>query len=153
MLTFPTLTKLLTIITSRQIEITREIGEQNIFLFGNLAEDVEDIRHKHLYGGFKLDPQLAAVFNAIRSGTFGEPSHFSALLASIAEHGDYYLVSDDFNSYIETQEMVDEAFKNREEWVSKSITSVARMGFFSTDRVINEYAEGIWNVEPLPVRD
>jgi starch phosphorylase len=75
------------------------------------------------------------------------------LLASIAEHGDYYLVSDDFNSYIKTQEIVDEAFKDREEWVSKCITSVARMGFFSTDRVINEYAESIWNIEPLPVRD
>ncbi|KAL3438015.1 glycosyl transferase [Aspergillus tetrazonus] len=135
------------------IEITREIGEQNIFLFGNLAEDVEEIRHKHMYSGFTLDPQLARVFDAIRSGTFGDASHFSALLASIAEHGDYYLVSDDFNSYIKTQEMVDEAFKDREEWVSKSITSVARMGFFSTDRVINEYAESIWNIEPLPVRD
>jgi starch phosphorylase len=74
-------------------------------------------------------------------------------LASVAEHGDYYLVSDDFNSYITTQELVDEAFKDRDEWVSKSITSVARMGFFSTDRVISEYAESIWNVEPLPITD
>lgn len=49
--------------------------------------------------------------------------------------------------------MVDEAFKDREEWVFKSITSVARMGFFSTDRVINEYADSIWNVEPLAVKD
>ncbi|KAL5342388.1 glycosyl transferase [Aspergillus crustosus] len=135
------------------IEITREIGEQNIFLFGNLAEDVEDIRHKHFYGGFKLDPHLARVFDAIRAGRFGDPSHFSALLASVAEHGDYYLVSDDFNSYITTQELVDEAFKHRDEWVSRSITSVARMGFFSTDRVISEYAESIWNVEPLVITD
>ncbi|KAL2833093.1 glycosyl transferase [Aspergillus pseudoustus] len=135
------------------IEITREIGEQNIFLFGNLAEDVEEIRHKHFYGGFKLDSDLARVFDAIRSGTFGDPSNFSALLASIAEHGDYYLVSDDFSSYIATQDIIDESFKDRHEWISKSITSVARMGFFSTDRVINEYADSIWNVEPLPVTD
>lgn len=109
----------------------------------------------NLYGdeGFKLDPALARVFESIRSGTFGDPLHFSALLASTSEHGDYYLVSDDFSSYITTQEMVDEAFKDREEWVFKSITSVARMGFFSTDRVINEYADSIWNVEPLAVKD
>jgi starch phosphorylase len=75
------------------------------------------------------------------------------LLASIAEHGDYYLVSDDFSSYIATQGIIDEAFKDRHEWISKSITSVARMGFFSTDRVINEYADSIWNVEPLAVTD
>ncbi|CAG8292418.1 unnamed protein product [Penicillium salamii] len=135
------------------IEITREIGEQNIFLFGNLAEDVEDLRHRHFYGDFKIDPQLERVFDAIKSNTFGDKGDFSALTASIEEHGDYYLVSDDFNSYITTHDMVDEAFQNQEEWLAKSITSVARMGFFSMDRVTNEYADSIWNVEPLPVRD
>ncbi|KAF7712152.1 Alpha-1,4 glucan phosphorylase [Penicillium ucsense] len=135
------------------IEITREIGEQNIFLFGNLAEDVEDLRHRHFYGGFTLDPQLKRVFDSIKSGTFGDASSFASLIASIEEHGDYYLVSDDFNSYVETHEMVDKEFQNREEWLAKSITSVARMGFFSMDRVTNEYADSIWNVEPLNVKD
>lgn len=133
------------------IEITREVGEQNIFLFGNLAEDVEDLRHRHFYGDFNLNPNLSKVFDAIRSGTFGDPDQFSALIGSIVEHGDYYLVSDDFDSYIQTQAMVDEAFRNQDEWLTKSITCVARMGFFSTDRVINEYADSIWNVEPLAV--
>ncbi|CAI7628525.1 unnamed protein product [Penicillium glandicola] len=135
------------------IEITREIGEQNIFLFGNLAEDVEDLRHRHFYGNFKLDPQLERVFDAIKDNLFGDKADFTALTSSIEEHGDYYLVSDDFNSYITTHEMVDEAFQNQEEWLAKSITSVARMGFFSMDRVTNEYADSIWNVEPLDVTD
>jgi len=135
------------------IEITREIGEQNIFLFGNLAEDVEDLRHRHFYGNFKLDPQLERVFNAIKGNTFGDAGDFSALTSSIEEHGDYYLVSDDFNSYVTTHEMVDEAFLNKEEWLAKSISSVARMGFFSMDRVTNEYADSIWNVEPLNVEE
>lgn len=140
-------------LTYFKIEITREIGENNIFLFGNLAEDVEELRHRHFFGDFQLDPQLEKVFAAIKGNMFGEAADFSALTASIEEHGDYYLVSDDFNSYITTQGMVDEAFKNKEEWLVKSITSVARMGFFSTDRVINEYADSIWNVEPLAVKD
>ncbi|KAJ9307683.1 CAZyme family GT35 [Paecilomyces variotii] len=136
------------------IEITREISEQNIFLFGNLAEDIEELRHKHLYANdLQLDPDLTKVFDAIRSGTFGDVNDFSALLSSIAEHGDYYLVSDDFHSYITAQGVVDEAFKDQDEWVTKSITSVARMGFFTSDRVINEYADSIWNVEPLDVTD
>jgi len=131
------------------IEITREIGEQNIFLFGNLAEDVEELRHRHYYGDFKLDMHLAKVFDAIKGGMFGPPDDFAALLSSIESHSDYYLVSDDFLSYIETQELVDEAFRNQDEWTDKCITSVARMGFFSSDRVITEYAESIWNVEQL----
>ncbi|EED21579.1 glycogen phosphorylase GlpV/Gph1, putative [Talaromyces stipitatus ATCC 10500] len=133
------------------IEITREITESNIFLFGNLAEDVETLRETHRYKGFTLDEDLAKVFESIRSGTFGDPKAFESLIASITDHGDYYLVSDDFKSYIQTQALVDEDFLKQDEWIAKSITSVARMGFFSTDRVINEYAESIWNVEPLVV--
>ncbi|EME86952.1 glycosyltransferase family 35 protein [Pseudocercospora fijiensis CIRAD86] len=132
------------------IEITREVGEDNIFLFGNLAEDVEDLRHSHFYGEFKIDPLLERVFKTIREGTFGDAGQFSALVNSIVDHGDYYLCSDDFKSYVDTQRLIDEAYKNQEEWLTKTITSVARMGFFSSDRCIDEYAEMIWNVEPLP---
>jgi starch phosphorylase len=131
------------------IEITREIGENNIFLFGNLAEDVEDLRHSHTYGNHHIDPDLAKVFEEIEKGTFGNPHDFASLISAVRDHGDYYLVSDDFHSYIETHALVDEAYKNQEEWITKSIQSVARMGFFSSDRCINEYAEGIWNIEPL----
>ncbi|KAK3338497.1 glycogen phosphorylase [Neurospora tetraspora] len=135
------------------IEITREIGEQNIFLFGNLAEDVEDIRHNHTYGSHTVDPDLVKVFEAIEKGTFGEPNDFMGMISAVRDHGDFYLVSDDFHSYIETQELVDKAYRDQEGWITKSIESVARMGFFSSDRCINEYAEGIWNIEPLPIKD
>ncbi|KAF4533869.1 Glycogen phosphorylase [Lasiodiplodia theobromae] len=131
------------------IEITREVGENNIFLFGNLAEDVEDLRHAHVYGQYKLDPELATVFDAIKSGMFGDAGSFSALINGIVDHGDYYLVSDDFSSYCKTHDLIDESYRNQEEWLTKAITSVARMGFFSSDRCIDEYAESIWNVEPL----
>lgn len=135
------------------IEITREIGENNIFLFGNLAEDVEDLRHAHTYGSHSIDSDLDRVFSEIEKGTFGTPDDFGALIAAVRQHGDYYLVSDDFRSYIQTHSLVDEAYRNQDEWVSKCITAVARMGFFTSDRCIDEYAESIWNVEPLAVRE
>ncbi|CAK7208500.1 Non-essential glycogen phosphorylase [Sporothrix bragantina] len=131
------------------IEITREIGEENIFLFGNLAEDVDDLRHKNTYGDHKIDPSLDKVFNVIQSGTFGNAQDFQGMVSAVREHGDFYLVSDDFHSYLETQELVDKSYADQELWITKCITSVARMGFFSSDRCINEYAEEIWNVEPL----
>lgn len=119
---------------------------------------MEDLRHKHLYSNTSkdIDPSLDAVLSSILSGKFNDPDAsnndiFSPLVSSIKEQGDYYLVSDDFNSYITTQELVDEAFADKEYWARRSITSVARMGFFSADRVIAEYAESIWNVEPLEV--
>ncbi|KAI0099934.1 glycosyltransferase family 35 protein [Nemania sp. FL0031] len=133
------------------IEITREVGQENIFLFGTLSEDVEDLRHAHTYGQHPINSDLTKVFDAIQGGMFGEPNDFNAMMSAVRDHGDYYLVSDDFQSYIDTHKMVDQEYQNQEEWISKCIRSVARMGFFSSDRCINEYAEGIWNIEPLAV--
>jgi starch phosphorylase len=92
------------------------------------------------------------VFAAIKSGMFGDQGAFSALINGIVDHGDYYLVSDDFDSYLETHDLIDAAYKDQDEWLTKCITSVARMGFFTSDRCINEYAESIWNIEPLDVK-
>ena len=92
---------------------------------------------------------LKNVFKAIREGVFGDAGQFSNLVDSIVDHGDYYLVSDDFKSYIDTQRLIDDAYKKQDEWLTKTITSVSRMGFFSSDRCIDEYAEMIWNIEPV----
>ena len=59
------------------------------------------------------------------------------------------MVSDDFASYCKTQELIDKEYQNQQEWTTKCITSVARMGFFTSDRCIDEYAEMIWNIEPV----
>lgn len=83
---------------------------------------------------------------------FGDSGQFGALMNGIVEHGDYYLVSDDFASYIETQELIDKSFKDIEEWTTKTILAVARMGFFSSDRCIEEYADTIWNIEPIAAK-
>jgi starch phosphorylase len=95
---------------------------------------------------------LKKVFAAIQGGKFGDAGPFSALIGGITEHGDFYLVSDDFQSYLETHDLIDASYKNQDEWVSKCITSVARMGFFSSDRCIQDYADSIWNIEPLAVK-
>ncbi|GME67268.1 unnamed protein product [[Candida] boidinii] len=131
------------------VEITREIGEDNIFLFGNLAEDVDELRHDHSLGRITIPDSLKQVFDSIYSGTFGDANEYSSLIDSIQHHGDYYLVSDDFESYLEAQRTIDEEYKDRNAWNKKSILSVANMGFFSSDRCIEEYADNIWNIEPV----
>lgn len=141
------------------VEITREIGEDNIFLFGNLAESVEEIRHKHLFEGVKVPEKLQKVFDAINLGMFGDPAEFRPLIDSITQHGDYYLVTDDFELYLECQDRLEQVYGHHggdledrdhlQRWVKKSVLSVANMGFFSSDRCVDEYAENIWNVEPL----
>lgn len=134
------------------IEITREVGKDNIFLFGHLAENVDQLRGTHQFGNPNLDPELAKVFAAIESGTFGDANIYSGLVGSIGGHGsDFYLVSDDFSSYLKAHDQVDEAFADQKSWTVKSISAVAKMGFFSSDRAIDEYAESIWSIEPVPL--
>jgi starch phosphorylase len=86
-----------------------------------------------------MDPKLRAVCDEIESGTFGDPSVYEGLISSLTTGCDYYLVSDDFSSYLTTQDLVDEAYKDKDGWATKCINSVASMGFFSADRCINEY--------------
>ncbi|CAK7902902.1 glycogen phosphorylase [[Candida] anglica] len=141
------------------VEITREIGEDNIFLFGNLAESVEELRHEHIYHGVQVPDTLRRVFEAIESGQFGNPDEYRSLLDSIRSHGDYYLVTDDFELFLETHHKLEKVYGHHggdandsthlHNWVKKSLLSVANMGFFSSDRCIDEYAENIWEVEPL----
>lgn len=131
------------------VEIAKEIGEENVFLFGNLSENVESIRANH-FGKINLPESLSKVFKAIDDNVFGDANEFKPLLDSIRYHSDYYLVSDDFESYLKAQQAIDDTYKgNHSQWIKMSIISVANMGFFSSDRCIEEYADLIWNIEPL----
>jgi glycogen phosphorylase len=131
------------------VEITREIGEDQIFLFGNLSEDVEDLRYDHQLGRIEIPDALQLVFTELEKGTFGDFEEYKNLVEAVRSHGDYYLVADDFESYLEAQRTIDIEFKDHENWVKKGVKSVANMGFFSSDRCIEEYADNIWNIEPV----
>lgn len=130
-----------------------EVGEENIFMFGNLVHDVEDLRHARRYRNLPLDPNLQLVVNDIMSGTFGDPRIFEPLIATLTIGKDYYLNSDDFQSYLDVRlwqrvkdrlvekknltdfwqaiELVDAAYKNRKDWIKRTVIAVSRMGKFS----------------------
>ena len=101
-------------------------------------QDVEELRHNHRYGKIEMDSKLKVVCDEIEKGTFGDVENYAGLIASLTDGHDYYLVSDDFSSYMATQDLVDEAFRDKDGWATKCINSVAHMGFFSADRCINE---------------
>jgi len=144
---------LLGTVDGANIEIAEEVGESNVFFFGHLTPAVEDLRHQHLYHPIPIEekcPALANVLNHISTGAFGDSVVYEPLLSTI-RHGDYYLLSDDFDSYIAALDMVNEAYLDKDEWITKSIRTTAKMGKFSSDRALNEYAESYWNIEPCPV--
>lgn len=131
------------------IEIAEEVGDDQVFFFGNLSVDVPNLRHSNFYRGFTIVPELSAAIEAIQKGQFGPPSEFSPLISLITEGKDYYLINSDFQSYLQAQNMIDEAWVNESDWIEKTILTTARMGKFSSDRCVTQYAEEIWNVEPV----
>ncbi|KAJ3356156.1 Non-essential glycogen phosphorylase [Entophlyctis luteolus] len=115
------------------IEIAEEVGDDNIWLFGTLTKDVEDIRHAQTYRPTVIDPQLDLVMQSIQSGEFGDAYIFEPLLKTLTS-GDYYIISKDFGPYLETLATIDAAYQDKASWAKRSINAAASMGKFSSDR-------------------
>ncbi|KAJ9146757.1 hypothetical protein P3X46_028987 [Hevea brasiliensis] len=133
------------------VEIREEIGEENFFLFGATADEVPRLRKERENGLFKPDHRFEEAKQFIRSGAFGSYD-YNPLLDSLEGNsgygrGDYFLVGDDFPSYLDAQKRVDEAYKDSKRWLKMSILSTAGSGKFSSDRTIAQYAKEIWNIE------
>ncbi len=137
------------------VEIKEEVGDENIFIFGMTAEEVE-VRRASGYNPWDYyhgDPELRTAIDQIACGLFSpnEPNLFQPLLNSLFQQGDPYMVLADYASYIQCQEEVSRVYRDIQQWTRMSILNVANSGKFSSDRTIREYAEQIWNVKPVPV--
>jgi starch phosphorylase len=135
------------------IEIMEEVGKENFFLFGLTEEEVlrkkrEGYLPQAYYDG---DPELRAALDMIASGFFspGDPFLFRPLVESLFRQGEPFMVLADYRSYIDCQDQVGRSYLDQEEWTKRGILNTARMGYFSSDRAVLEYAKDIWHVEPL----
>ncbi|EMS17871.1 glycogen phosphorylase-2, putative [Entamoeba histolytica HM-3:IMSS] len=130
------------------VEIAEEIGEENMFMFGAKKNEVELIRQQ---GTSYIDERLYDVLKAISGGMFGAADWFNKLIGQFWGGNDYYLVAHDFASYLEAQMKVDATWKKPQEWNHKCVMCVSKMGKFSSDRSMKEYAANVWNIHPCPL--
>ena len=139
------------------VEIREEVGEDNIFIFGHTVEEVEEIKAKEYnpYDYYNSNWELKAVIDWLRSDYFtpGEHDAFAPLCSSWLEGGDPFLCLADYAEYVRVQEDVDKAFSDKKRWAKMAITNTARVGKFSSDRTISEYAKSIWKLEPVSIGD
>ncbi|HRE41231.1 MAG TPA: glycogen/starch/alpha-glucan phosphorylase [Ignavibacteria bacterium] len=136
------------------IEIKEEVGEENIFIFGLKDNEILELR-KNGYNPkifYDNDSDLKKVIDMIQNNYFNrnEPGIFKNLIDDLINR-DFYFLFADFRDYIDTQLKVENLYKNSDEWTRKSILNVSRIGKFSSDRTIKEYADEIWNVKQLKV--
>ena len=136
------------------VEIRHEVGPENFFLFGLTAEEVREKRAAGYapWDYYHADPHLREAVDLINSGHFshGDANLFKPLVDSLMKYDPYMLFAD-YQSYVDCQEQVSQAYKARDNWTRMSILNTARMGKFSSDRAIREYYKEIWNAEPVKV--
>ena len=136
------------------IEMAEEAGEENFFLFGLTADQVESSRawynpHWH----YDNEPETRAALDLIFSDYFSrdEPGVFAPLRDALLTYGDHYMHLADLKSYLEADHRLTELYADSAAWARKAILNVANSGKFSSDRTIAQYAAEIWNAKPCLV--
>jgi glycogen phosphorylase len=131
------------------VEMKEQIGDENIFIFGLKVEDVEKLRSEGYssYEYYAKNPELKRAIDQIRDGFFSpeQADLFHPITNALLHDNDYYLICADFEAYVNMQDHLSDLYKNEEKWTEIAIMNTARMGFFSSDRTIQDYADEIWN--------
>jgi starch phosphorylase len=130
------------------IEIRDAVGEENFFLFGLTAEEVEAMRADYDPGAIiGADADLARAMGLLESGRFnpGEPGIFDPIIGAIRSRHDPWMTAADFGAYVEAQQRAGDAYRDRASWARMSILNTACSGRFSSDRTISEYRDQIWH--------
>jgi starch phosphorylase len=134
------------------IEIAQSVGLDNIFIFGNHAEQVTEIRARgyrprHFY---ERDFDLKYAIDRLAEGTFSpeQPDRYREIVSNLLETDHYQLLAD-YAGYVACQDRVDDLYRRPAAWTRQAILNVAGMGPFSSDRTIGEYASEMWGIQPV----
>jgi len=136
------------------VEMLEEVGEDNIFIFGMTAEEVAERRATYNpWEVYHSDEEIRRAVQLIEGDFFNmlEPGIFRPIVHALLDAGDHYMLLADLRDYIETQDRVDDLYRDASAWDEKAVLNVARSGKFSSDRTIREYADDIWHVAPCEV--
>jgi starch phosphorylase len=137
------------------VEIREEVGEENFFLFGLTAEQVQQLKSSGYRPRdyYEQNPRLREVLDFIASGTLagGDANLFRPLVDDLLTNDQFMLLAD-YQAYIESQDRVSDLWRDQRAWIRTSILNVARMGKFSSDRSIRDYCQHVWNIRHVSVK-
>ncbi|HON44314.1 MAG TPA: glycogen/starch/alpha-glucan phosphorylase [Planctomycetota bacterium] len=134
------------------LEMMEHIGQENMFPFGMTADDVYAItQHYDPREFYDNCPLLQQAITLIRSNYFSmyDPHLFNPLIDALFRFNEPYYILGDFQAYSDAQSIIQRTYTNKESWITKSIYNVARVGYFSADRAIEEYAKDIWKIQKV----
>ncbi|MDF2903245.1 MAG: glycogen phosphorylase [Bacillus sp. (in: firmicutes)] len=135
------------------VEIKEKVGSDNIFIFGLTAEEVlhfSQVGGYHSMEYYHHDKKIRQVVDQLKNGYFSEvDDEFEPIYDSLLIQNDQYFVLRDFDSYVSIHREVERKYQDREQWIKMSLLNIAGSGYFSSDRTIKEYADGIWKIKPV----
>ena len=135
------------------VEIKEEVGDENIFIFGLTVDEVEALWEEGYCSidYYWADEELRAVIDWLTSDYFAPKGSFDRIRHTLLDGGDAYLALADYKAYVEAQREVDKAYLDEASWARMAILNTARVGKFSSDRTIQEYADDIWKLPSVKV--
>ncbi len=136
------------------IEIVDFAGEENEFIFGLTADEVNAYYRNKIYNSeeiYQKDPEIKRILDQLINGFFKNVSakEFKDIYVSLIDKGDYFFVLKDFKAYVDAQQKANEIYKNQDKWLEMALKNVANSSFFSSDRTITQYANEIWHLTKM----
>ena len=134
------------------VEIHDNVGDDNMFLFGMKADEVESLWYRGYFAKdwYNKNPRIKKVLDRLDYGFCGQSfGHIKKYLIDNYPVSDRYMCLADFDSYMEAYKRMDEAYQDKKSWAQKSLVNIAKAGIFSADRSIREYAQNIWHIKPI----
>ncbi len=133
------------------VEIAELVGDENIVIFGLKDNEINDLRNSgqyHAWNYYNNDPRIKRVVDSLVDGTFHESrEEFRMIFDELMNRNDEYFLFADFVSYMDAHAKIDALYQNKQLWAKMCLMNIAKSGFFSSDRTIEDYVRDIWNLE------
>ena len=138
------------------VEIVDRVGLDNAIIFGLKSSEVSKLHRERTYNSknlYEKDANIKMVLNSLMDGTFkiSDEEGFKVIFEDLVYHNDHYFVLKDFNEYIKAQDKVQQLYADKDKWAKICITNIAKSGYFTSDRTIEEYVRDIWKLDKINV--
>ena len=135
------------------VEISQLVGKDNVLIFGKTTEQIDKLRASGEYSIqdiYRNDKTIANILESLINGTFSnDKEQFMNIYNEIMFKNDEYFIFADFYDYVRAQEQIEKLYTNKEKWTKICLTNIAKSGFFSSDRTIEEYVKDIWKLKKV----
>ena len=136
------------------VEIHERVGDEHSFIFGLKVKDIESIKNTGVYNPWDLynqNPRIRRILDSLFNGPWceGINDRFRAIFDEIMNHNDEYYILLDFDAYVKESKKIEEHYKNRDAWTKSCLVNIAKSGYFSSDRTIEQYNKDIWHLNKI----